>query len=50
MQPRRGRPILGRMSADIFIFIALQAAAVLGMVVVAWTLFHFGAPGPPVDR
>jgi hypothetical protein len=50
MTPRRGRPILPRMNADTFIFLALEAVAVLSVVALAWTLHRFAAPGPSLDR
>lgn len=50
MHRGRGRTILARMSADIFIVIALLAVAVLSVAALAWTIAHFAAPGPPVDH
>ena len=38
------------MNADTFIFIALEAVAVLSVVLVLWTLHRFGTAGPQVDR
>lgn len=46
----RGRPTLRPMNADTFIFIALEAVAVLSVVALAWTVHRFAAPGPPLDR
>ena len=47
---RRGRPTLGRMNANTFIVIVLEAVALLSIVALAWTLHRFAAPGPPRDR
>ncbi len=41
---------LGRVDPETFIFIALQAAAVLGIVAVVVTMYYLGSHGPELDR
>ena len=49
MPGRRDRAILRRMNADIFIFFALQLAAVLGIVLTVVTVVAFGSPDVDAD-
>lgn len=49
MPGRRDRAILRGMNADIFIFFALQLAAVLGIVLTVVTVAAFGSPGVDAD-
>ena len=43
------RAIVGRMSADSFIFLALEAVGVLALVVVLATILVLGSHGPEMD-
>ena len=49
MPGRRDAAILHGMNADIFIFLALQLAAVVGTVLTVVTVLAFGSPGADTD-
>ena len=49
MPGRRAGAILRGMNADIFIFFALQLAAVLGIVLTVVTVAALGSPGVDAD-